>query len=257
MKPGERLHRTRRRTAWVALSLLLLPLVIVSQGCEKRVTKAEKFPLMYQEQPLTILVLPPMNETTAADAKEYYATTIAEPLSLQGFYVLPIEVTSDILKNQGLYDAELLVGVPLHRFREYFGADAVLFTTIKKWDTYYAVIASSLTVSVYMVLKSTKSDQVLWDYTGTVAVDLSGGNTGTGGGLAGLIAKAVVTAVSTAMADYVPAARNANYVALTNVAFGKYHTSYNTDRAQKIIEQKSPEKESPKGEETKEQPVKK
>ncbi|NIS74702.1 MAG: hypothetical protein GTO08_05375, partial [Deltaproteobacteria bacterium] len=46
---------------------------------------------MYQEQPLTILVLPPMNETTAADAKEYYATTIAEPLSLQGFYVLPIE----------------------------------------------------------------------------------------------------------------------------------------------------------------------
>lgn len=248
-------HGRRMKGPWLIFLIFLILFGFGLSGCVKRVTKAEKFPGMYEEKPLTILVLPPINETTAADAKEYYSTTIAEPLSYQGFYVLPIEVTSDILKNQGLYDAELLVGLPLHKFREYFGADAVLFTIIKKWNTYYAVVASNLTVSVYMVIKSTKSEQVLWDYTGTVVVDLSGGNTG--GGLAGLLAKVVVTAVSTAMADYVPAARNANYIALTNIPFGKYHPNHNKDQTLKIIEQKPPEGESPKAKEPKGAPVNK
>ncbi|MCF7972160.1 MAG: DUF799 domain-containing protein [Methylococcaceae bacterium] len=43
----------------------------------------------------------------------------------------------------GIYDAELLKDIPLGKFREYFGADAVLFTTIKKWDLSYIVIAST------------------------------------------------------------------------------------------------------------------
>lgn len=74
----------------------------------KYTTKQEAFPKMYSEKPLVILVLPPINQTTAADAKEYYSTTIAEPLSYEGFYILPIEVTNDILKNEGIYDSELI-----------------------------------------------------------------------------------------------------------------------------------------------------
>lgn len=223
------------------LSILLSFAVIVVGCAPKATTKGEEFPFMYEETPLTILILPPMNESTAADAKQYYATTVQEVLSYWGYYVFPYEVTSDILKMEGIYDAELIRNVPLAKFREYFGADAVLFTTIKKWDLSYMVLASNLTVSIDEELKSTKTDQTLWSYNGTVVVDLSGGNTG--GGLGGLIAKAIIAAASSAMVDYVPYARQANYRALSSFPFGKYHPNFMTDQSMQFIDQ-TPEKEN-------------
>ena len=135
---------------------------------------------------------------------------------------------------EGIYDSELLKDMPLAKFREYFGADAVLFTTIKKWDLAYMVLASNLTVSIEQELKSTKTDEVLWHYTGTV-VDLSGGNTG--GGLTGLVVKAVVTAANSAMADYVPYAREANRRALSSFPFGKYHPEHMSDQSMQFMDQ--------------------
>ena len=220
---------------------ILLAVAVIVAGCvPKTITKGEEFPLMYEEKPLTILILPPMNESTAAEAKQYYATTVQEVLSYWGYYVFPYEITSDILKMEGIYDAELIRSVPLAKFREYFGADAVLYTTIKKWDLQYVVLASNLTVSIDEELKSTKTDQTLWSYNGTVVVDLSGGNTG--GGLAGLIVKAVVAAASSAMADYVPYATQANYRALSSFPFGKYHPDFMTDQSMQFIDQ-TPEKD--------------
>ena len=220
---------------------ILLSLVEMVTGCvPKATTKGEEFPLMYEETPLTILILPPMNESTAADAKQYYATTVQEVLSYWGYYVFPYEVTSDMLKMEGIYDAELIRNVSLVKFREYFDADAVLFTTIKKWDLNYMIIASYLTVSIDEELKSTKTDQTLWSYNGTVVVDLSGGDIG--GGLGALIAKAVIAAVSSAMADYVPYARQANYRALSSFPFGKYHPNFMTDQSMQFIDQ-TPEKD--------------
>ena len=176
-----------------------------------------------------------MNESTAADAKEYYSTTIQEILAFTGYYTFPYPITSEILKMEGIYDTELLVNLPLSKFKEYFGADAVLFTTIKKWDLSYMVLASTLTVSIDCELKSTTSNQTLWKYTGTVVVDLSGGDTG--GGLAGLIVKVIVAAVQSAVADYVPYARQANYRALSSMPYGKYHQQHNKDQQVQFIDQ--------------------
>jgi hypothetical protein len=221
--------------------LLSIFLVSIFAACAgpTMVTKAAKFPLMYEEKPVSILILPPMNETTAADAKEYYSTTIQEPLAYSGFYTLPYPITSEILKMEGIYDAETLMNVPLLKFREFFGADAVLFTTIKKWDVSYAVLASNLTVSIDCLLKSTKSDQILWKYSGTVVVDLTGG--GDTSSLIGLVAKAITTAINTAVADYVPYARQTNYLALTSIPAGKYSFQHDKDQLVQIIDQ-SPDK---------------
>ena len=215
---------------------ICLMILLLTSCAPKMVTKADKFPLMYEEMPVSILLLPPINETTAADAKEYYSTTLQEPISFSGYYVFPYEVTSEVLKMEGIYDAELLKDLSVTKFREYFGADAVLFTTIKKWDISYIVIASNLTVSIDCELKSTKSEQVLWSYNGTVVIDLSGG--GSGGSVVGLIAKSIVTAINTATADYVPYARVANYRAIGSVPYGKYHKGYLQDKEQKIVEQR-------------------
>ncbi len=92
---------------------IFLIFFLILAGCgPKMVTKSKTFPLMYEEAPVTILILPPMNESTAADAKEHYSTTVQEPLSLWGYYVFPYEVTSEILKMEGIYDAELLRDMP-------------------------------------------------------------------------------------------------------------------------------------------------
>jgi len=145
------------RQHYLFIGSICLMVLLLTSCAPKMVTKADKFPLMYEEMPVSILLLPPINETTAADAKEYYSTTLQEPISFSGYYVFPYEVTSEVLKMEGIYDAELLKDLSVTKFREYFGADAVLFTTIKKWDISYIVIASNLTVSIDCELKSTKS----------------------------------------------------------------------------------------------------
>ncbi len=224
--------------------LLGIVIIMVMSACTPTMcTKIAEFPRMYEEKPASILILPPMNESTAADAKEYYSTTIQEPLAFAGYYTIPYPITADILKREGIFDTELLLNTPLIKFKEYFGADAVLFTTIKRWDLSYMVLASNLTISVDCKLKSTTTDQTLWKYNGTVFVDLSGGNTG--GGIGGLIAKAIVAAVNTAIADYVPYARQANYRALASMPYGKYHAQHGKDQNVQFVDQTPPEKANP------------
>ena len=216
--------------------MVVLPLLL--SGCEttQHVTKGEEFPGMYEEQPRALLILPPINESTDVEAKAYYMTTVEVPFALSGYYVFPVEMVSDIMKQEGVYDTELLYRAPLEKFREYFGADAVVYTRIKKWDISYLVIASSLTVSIESEIVSTKSSQQLWTYTGTVVVDLSGGNSG-GGGLAGLIAQAIVTAANTAAADYVDYAQVANTRLIGTLPVGPYHEMYMNDQDVQLVDQ--------------------
>lgn len=220
-----------------SLLVLVLPSLLLA-GCETTnyVTKVDEFPGMYEEQPRALLILPPINESTDVEAKAYYMTTVEVPFALSGYYVFPVEMVSDIMKQEGVYDTEVLYQVPHEKFREYFGADAVLYTRIKKWDVSYMVIASSLTVSIESEIISTRSSRQLWKYTGTVVVDLSGGNSG-GGGLAGLIAQAIVTAVNTAAADYVDYARVANTRLIGTLPVGPYHELYMQDQGSQLVDQ--------------------
>ncbi len=213
--------------------LIALGLIVLLSGCvapPTMVTKESEFPEVYKNKPRSLLIMPPMNLSTAADAKEHYATTIEMPLAFQGYYVFPYELTADVLKQQGIYDSERVYNIPLNKFYEYFGADAVLFTKILKWDTSYTVLSSSLTVSIDAEIRSTRNSQVLWDYNGTVVVDLSGGG---GNGLAGLIA----TAINTAYADYTTYAKQANGKFIGSIPFGPYHPFYLKDQQMQIIDQ--------------------
>jgi len=159
------------------IRVLFISLVVLGlSGCvtpPTYVTKGEEFPSMYVEKPRSLLIMPPINLSTAAEAKDYYATTVEMPIALHGYYTFPYQLTADVLKQQGIYDSELVYDIPLNKFYDYFGADAVLFTKIVHWDTSYTVVSSTLTVSIDAEIKSTKTSAVLWQYNGTVVVDLS------------------------------------------------------------------------------------
>ena len=219
----------------------MLSAFLALAGCVHRTTKMAEFPKMYEEQPHSILILPPINESTDAEAKDYYSTTIPIPMIFHGYYVFPYELPSEILKQEGIYDSELLRDLPLAKFQEYFGADAVMFTTIKKWNLQYIVISSTLTVSIDCEIKSTHTSETLWSYNGTVVVDLTGRNN-SGGGLAGLLVQIAVTAANSAAADYVKYAHVANRMAIAALPYGQYHPQYRLDKEEIIIDQTPPDK---------------
>lgn len=204
---------------------LLASVILLTSGCASQVTKQQAFPGMYNEGPDAVLVIPAINKSTAADAPILYSSTINEPLSNAGFYVLPIEVTDRILRNEGLVEGEQLTNVPPQKFAEHFGADAVLYVTINKWDTNYYVVGGNITVGVNFQMKSCKTGDTLWAYNNEMVLN-TGGDANNGGGLLGLL---IATAISTATQDYVPVARQLNVVALTQIPFGKYHAMHKKD----------------------------
>lgn len=228
------------RSRHVALLGLLMAALLLGACAPKQKSKDELFAAVYAESPRSILVLPPMNLSTAAEAIEYYFTTVYEPLAFTGYYVLPYEVTTDILRREGYTDTAEFEHTPLETFRDFFGADAVLFTKIKKWNTSYLVLASNLTVEIECALRSTKTGQELWKYNGVVVVDLSGNNANMGHPLATLLVQAIATAVRTASADYVPYARMVNYQVMAAMPVGPYHPRYLQDQRDMVIDQVPP-----------------
>jgi len=211
------------------LKLLLITFsALILAGCvnaPQSITKKDAFPKMYAENPKTILILPAINKSTAAEATDYYATTIAEPLTQKGFYVLPMTVTNPLLKQEGIIDGAQLRNSDMSVFGKHFGADAVLFVTINEWKTSYVVVAGSVTVGIGFELVSTKTSEVLWKYKNTIVVDTSGN--GNNGGLLGAL---IATAINTAMQDYVPIARSVNQTATFMLPAGPYHNQYNLDQ---------------------------
>ena len=215
--------------------ILILSLIIIN-GCAI-ITKGEAFPKMYKEKPVSILVLPPINESTAADAKEYYSTTIAEPLSFVGYYVFPIEIVNEVLKQEGIYDTELIVNLDASKFKEYFGADAVLFTKIIAWNTSYYVMGGNVKVHIAFDLVSTKTGETLWSYNDKLTVDTTADDNELGGA-AGLLLQLAATAVQTAAQDYTPLAKKVNTTVLKTIPFGIYHTQHGTDQSLTGVEKK-------------------
>jgi len=200
-------------------------------GCVvQQVPKGQLYADMYKDMPKSILVLPAINHSTAADAPNLYSSTVAQPLADAGYYVVSTEITSRFLKNEGLSTGEQLLAVPVKKFKQVFGADAVLYVTIEKWDTHYYLTGGNVTVGISYVLKSTHTGDVLWRYANTVVMDTSG-DSNNGGGLLGLL---ISTAVKTSTQDYVPLARQLNFVALGGIPFGQYHKEYGKDQAMMV-----------------------
>lgn len=216
----------------IKLLSVLLGLLLMTACAPSTITKKTAFPSMYDKKPVSLLVLSPINNSSAAEAKESYETTIAKPLAEKGYYVLPIEVVSEVMKMEGVPDTELLIDSHPRPFKDKFGADAVLYVVINQWDTNYYVVGGNVTVGISFVLKDTVSGDELWTYSQRLVIDTSGGNSG--GGIAGLVIGLVETAVKTAMTDYVPVARQVNNIALTAIPAGKYHPRHGQDSEDQV-----------------------
>jgi len=180
---------------------------------------------MYSEKPLAILIMPPINQTTNVDAKEYFHSTLLHPLAEAGYYVIPPFLSMEILKKESAYDSEQFLEKPLKLFGEVFGADVALFTVIHKWDK--NPIAATVTVDIEYVIRSTKTDEVLYSRRGTVIYDNSTSNNN--GGLGGLVASMAISALKTATQDYMPVAISCNKFTFYDLPQGNYSAKHGND----------------------------
>lgn len=179
------------------------------------------------EAPRSILVVPVVNHTNEVEAANLFLTTLAVPLAERGFYTFPTNATRRLMEAEGLGDAGLVHETPTSTLANIFGADAVLYVEILKWESDYNIVNSAVKTEMLYTLKSGKSDVVLWqdqqEYEHRTSAN-------TGNFLANLIANAVTAALDSTRSDYTPVAMSANVFVMTpqgnGLPFGPYSTAY-------------------------------
>ena len=183
--------------------------------------------------PRSILIVPVVNKSVDVDAAAYFLSTIPVPVAERGYYVFPVNMVKRVLEDDGLSDASLVHQADPARLCKLFGADAVLYVTIDRWDAQYMLISTTVTVELDYVLKDGKTGDVLWGTHEAMRYTPDSG--GGGGGLGALIAAAVSAAITKAAPNYIPLARQANEVAMQypgkGFPAGPYRPEYKKDRA--------------------------
>jgi hypothetical protein len=177
--------------------------------------------------PRSILVLPPLNESKDVRGTYGYYTTVTMPLAEKGYYVYPVAVVDQFFKANGLPTAGEMHQAPLSKIRAVFGADAVLYLTVKEYGSEYVVISSVTAVTVAGRLVDTQTGTVLWE--GTV---MASQNTGGSGGLADLIFALIGQIVSstTDNAHQLSGFANTQFAVKDHgLLYGPYHPKYGSD----------------------------
>ncbi len=201
------------------IALAIAVITLASCGTATK-TLSEQYPAMYEEKPLSIAIMPPINQTTHAEAKDYFYTTMYMPLCEKGYYVYSPYLTMEMFQQESAYDAENFIEGDLSQFRNVLGADAVMFTIIKKWKRNN--IGGTISVDIEYILRSTKTGQTLYSHEGDIKLDTS---VDSGNGLLSILA----TAINTATTDKVFAGRRCNAYVLSDLPAGKYSPYFEKD----------------------------
>lgn len=142
---------------------LLAAFVLFFSGC---VTVPPKDYTAYrQSKPRSILVLPPVNETTEVGASYSLLTTTTHPLCELGYYVMPVAVVDQYMKENGLAVPAEMHQVSITKLHEVFGADAVLYITVTQYGSKYQVLSSNTVVATKARLVDCRSGATLWEGT--------------------------------------------------------------------------------------------
>lgn len=197
-------------------------IVVLFASCTatKLQTKSDTYKTIYEEKPLSILALPPINKSTKVEAKELFYSSLAIPFTLRGYYVMPPLLSMEILKEESAYDSEMFINSSMKKVGELFGVDAVLFTTIHEWTK--TSIASQINVKIEYLLKSTKTDEVLFNRIGDVTLSISM-NTGN------ILADMVGCMVATSLTKEIVVGRNCNIYTISDIPAGKYSPMFGKD----------------------------
>jgi hypothetical protein len=158
-------------------------------------------------QPRSILIVPVVNRSVDVNASDYFLSTVPVPVAERGYYVFPTNLVKRTLEDDGLADSVLVHGADPTRLAALFGADAILYVVIERWDAKYVVLSTQVTVDIVYTIKDGKTGATLWTDREIAVYTSDGGNNG-------LLGALVAAAITKASPSYMPLARQANAKAL-------------------------------------------
>lgn len=161
-------------------------------GCATQ-AKNYDYSAFRESRPASILVLPPVNSSPDVNATYSLLSQVTLPLAESGYYVFPVTLVDETFKQNGMTTPTDIQQIPGNKLREIFGADAALYINVKQYGTSYAVIASETRVTAEGRLVDLRSGKTLW--SGSATASSNEGNNNSGGGLIGLLVKAVVSQI--------------------------------------------------------------
>ncbi len=209
-----------------AIYVIIAGVALFLSSCSPKFTRLEQYPGMYEAQPVTLVVMPPINNTSNVDAKELLYTSISYPLIEAGYYVISPHLTMEMLKAESGYDAEMLIERDAAIFAQVFGADAVVFSVIDEW----AKKGFGIQTKLHYIIKSTKDNSILFERTCDLYLDLSSNSgSSSNGGLLGALVDLTASAVNTAVTKPIVAARKCNRYIFSDIPRGKYHPDFMND----------------------------
>ncbi|WP_211451315.1 DUF799 domain-containing protein [Collimonas antrihumi] len=212
-------------------SVICLSVVILAAGCAAPVKQLD-YTAFKQSRPKTILILPPLNESPDVKATYSMLSQMSYPLAEAGYYVLPVALVDETLKQNGMTTAADSHGIAPAKLQEIFGADAALYVTVSKYGSVYTVINSAVVVTANAKLMDLKSGALLWSGTAS-ASSAEGSNSG--GGLIGALVTAAINQIVNNVTDrgFAIAGLTSQRLLSTSqpngILYGPYSPKYGTD----------------------------
>jgi len=203
------------------ISFFLVTVLLVLTGC--KTLPPYDYAKLKNHAPRSILVIPPMNNSVEPNAPYIYLSTITSALAEKGYYVFPVAVIDNFLKENGLPTPAEMNSIPLEKIDTHIGADAVLYVTLDDWGQNFAVFSSDTVVRGSVKLVSVKTGELLWDSP----INFVQPSNNSGGGLVGALVSAVATQIINDIYDNTPqVARQANNIAINNKTRGLLNGPY-------------------------------
>lgn len=202
---------------------ICIAIAALASGMSGCATKPYDYTNFREHPPRSIAVLPPINETTSVEGTYSYFSTVTQPLAERGYYVFPVVIVDQFLKENGMPTPGEMHQVPVQKYGEILGADAVLYVTLKEYGTKYQILKSVPTVRADAKLVDTKTGILLWEGT----VTLQQQSRGSGNVLADLVVAAVAQAINTTTDQAHSLCGPANTILFaregTGLLYGPYH----------------------------------
>ncbi len=176
-------------------------------------------------KPRSILILPPMSQSTDVRATYNYLSTVTFPVAEKGFYVFPVALIDQMMKENGMPSANEMHQASVKKLREVINPDAILYLTLEKYGSSYVILDSTTTVTVSGKLISAVTGEVIWEGRGsaTDGSSSSGGNS-VAGALIGAIVKQAINSTTDRAHEIAPQANyNLFYTEDQGLLNGPYH----------------------------------
>ena len=188
---------------------------------------------VYKEsRPRSILIMPPINRSPEILAQPAFLAASTIPLSESGYYVIPVTLSQEMFRQNGVYVAEEAQLLNIGRLYEIFGADAALYMTITRYGVRYVLLDSIVEAEASAKLIDLRTGASLW--SGFTRASRNSQSSSSGDLLTTLIGAALEQIVNTLSDNAYTVGREAARKLLTagkkdGILYGPYHYKFEKD----------------------------